>query len=67
MFETAATKEAKTRVLKIKDVSPDIFKLLLAYIYTGQFDERMKEEAEELLVAADKYTLLELKVIILVL
>ena len=55
------TKEAQTRKVHIKDVSFDIFKQLLHYLYAGQLAGPLNEEmAQHLYEAADKYRILDL-------
>jgi len=53
------TAEARNKVVEMTDVEPDVAEEMLQYIYTGNTASAGKEA--ELLAAADKYSLLELK------
>jgi len=53
-------KEAASGKIVITDVDPGVFEQMLAYIYTG-FAPNVETIAEELLIAANKYALEELK------
>ena len=58
----AKMQETITRKVPIKDVSPDVIKGLLQFIYTGATDEDiLKEKPGELLAAAEKYMMNSLK------
>jgi len=51
-----------TRQIQINDVTPNIFRLLLSYIYGGKLsDDDMKSHAKEIIDAADKYGVVNLK------
>jgi len=50
--------ESQSNRVKIPDVDPGVMRQLLHYVYTGTYEEGLELE---LLVAADKYSLLELK------
>ena len=51
-----------TTPIHINDVTPDIFRLLLSYIYGGkELDDDMKSYAREIIDAADKYGVVNLK------
>jgi hypothetical protein len=51
-----------TTPIQINDVTPDIFRCLLNYIYGGKVsDDDMKSHAEEIIEAADKYGVINLK------
>jgi speckle-type POZ protein len=51
-----------TSPIQINDVTPDIFHLLLSYIYGGKVsDDDMKSHAKEVIDAADKYGVVNLK------
>ena len=51
-----------TNTVAITDVTPEIFKHLLYYIYGGEVsDENMKENAKDIIDAADKYGIVGLK------
>ena len=52
-------KENKTNETEIKDVTPAAFKALLRFIYTGQCE--VGNFAQELLIAANKYDIQDLK------
>jgi len=53
------TAEAQNKVVEMTDVEPEVAKEMLQYIYTGNTTSTGMEA--ELLAAADKYSLLELK------
>ena len=59
MFRTNM-EESKLNRVKIVDMKKHIFQAMIRYIYTGLTDD-VENIAEELLVAADKYQLSELK------
>ncbi|XP_069077633.1 speckle-type POZ protein-like [Pleurodeles waltl] len=61
MFEHEMEESRKNRV-HIKDIDPDVFKELMGFIYTGKSPPNLKEIADSLLAAADKYALDRLKV-----
>ena len=51
-----------TTPIQINDVKPDIFRHLLSYIYGGKLsDDDMKSHAKEIIEAADKYGVVDLK------
>ena len=51
-----------TTPIQINDVKPDIFRHLLSYIYGGKLsDDGMKSHAKEIIEAADKYGVVDLK------
>jgi hypothetical protein len=51
-----------TTPIEINDVKPDIFRLLLSYIYGGKLSYNdMKSHAREIIDAADKYGVVNLK------
>jgi hypothetical protein len=51
-----------TTPIQINDVTPDIFRHLLKYIYGGKLsDDDMKPHAKEIIDAADKYGVVNLK------
>jgi hypothetical protein len=54
-------KENQEKVVKIKDINPDVFEELLYYIYTGKFNSGRNVDVAELFVAADKYAVETLK------
>jgi len=54
------TSENQTNKVDIVDLSPNAVKLMLEFIYSGKFDENI-ETAMELLPAADKYLLADLR------
>jgi hypothetical protein len=52
----------KTAPIQILDVSPDVFRHLLYYLYGGKVaDDDMKSHAKEIVDAADKYGVVDLK------
>lgn len=54
--------EAKTGIVDIKDIQPEIFKELLHFIYSGRTKESLTEEtAQPLIIAAEKYDIKSLK------
>lgn len=61
MFKSGM-REAKLNRLVVEDIEPKVFKELLRFIYVGKV-QRLKEMAHELLAAADKYALDELRTI----
>lgn len=60
MFEYPNTEEAKTGVIKITDNSIDAVRGLLEFVYSGEV-ENLDENAEDVLVIAEKYNLPTLK------
>lgn len=56
------TKENVTGSVDVHDIEPEVFNIMLRYIYTGQvLSRQMEEVATELLSTADKYLLGKLK------
>ncbi|KAI6178578.1 hypothetical protein M3Y98_00515900 [Aphelenchoides besseyi] len=55
------TNEAKTGVLNIEDVDYAVVKEMMHFLYAGRCSPDMPEMASELLIAADKYRLEDLK------
>ena len=56
------SKEKLAGIVNVPDIEPDVFKVLLRYIYIGQVPlQRMDKLAIGLLAAADKYLLEKLK------
>jgi hypothetical protein len=54
--------DSATTPIQINDVTPDIFRLLLSYIYGGKIsDDDMKSHEREIIDAADKYGVINLK------
>jgi hypothetical protein len=52
----------RTTPIQINDVTPDIFRLLLSYIYGGKIsNDDMKSHAREIIDAADRYGVTSLK------
>ena len=60
MFQTKM-KETNSNEVEVTDIRPEIFRLLIKYIYSGQEPKCWAEDAMDLLSAADKYGLDELK------
>ena len=60
MFRNDFT-EKRTRIVEIQDISPQVFKKLLCYLYTGAVGELDVHMARALLTAADKYQIESLK------
>ncbi|KAL3089949.1 hypothetical protein niasHS_006401 [Heterodera schachtii] len=62
MLQHVDTSESKTGVLEIKDVEYGVVKEMLNFIYCGKSSSaELNEIASDLLIAADKYRLEELK------
>ena len=58
------TKEKLTNQVEIEDIEPEVFQEMLRFIYTGQLNlATMKIMAVGLLIAADKYLLIKLKIV----
>jgi len=53
------TAEAQNKEIEMTDVEPEVAEQMLSYIYTGNLSHRGREA--DLLAAADKYSLIELK------
>ena len=53
--------EQKNSKARISDIRPEVFKAFLRYVYNAEI-EIMSEIAAELIVAADKYLLDDLKI-----
>ena len=52
----------RTNIIEINDVVPDVFRLLLFYIYGGKVsNDDMKSHAKEIIDSADKYGVVNLK------
>ena len=61
MFDLPMTEKANKRV-KINDISPNVFRQLLSYLYIGNAPNLKDEEiTEQLFTAADKYQITSLK------
>ncbi|KAF8773686.1 Speckle-type POZ protein-like A like protein [Argiope bruennichi] len=58
---TSQMKENRENKVSITDISPNVLKNMLIYIYTGKTGELSVQSAGDLLFAADKYELLDLK------
>lgn len=61
MLHHVDTSESKTGILEIKDVEYNVVKEMLQFIYSGRSSPDLNELASDLLIAADKYRLEELK------
>ncbi|KAI1722545.1 BTB/POZ domain-containing protein [Ditylenchus destructor] len=61
MLSHEATSESKTGILVIQDVEFNVVKEMLNFIYCGRSSSEINELASDLLIAADKYRLDELK------
>jgi speckle-type POZ protein len=60
---THSTKENLTQGIEIDDIEPEVFRELLRFIYTGRLQSTsMETMAAGILIEADKYLLMELKV-----
>lgn len=53
-------KESKENLVTIEDINPDVFKEMLRFMYSGKVND-IKNVAHNLLAAADKYCLEDLK------
>ena len=54
--------EKSTNIVEIPDVSPEVFKTVLSYIYTGQVNKFLSlEETISMMITAGKYNLDHLK------
>ena len=60
MFQSEGFTENKTNIVKIEDFEPPVVKEMLRFIYTDRV-EKMDAMAKELLIAADKYLVDNLK------
>lgn len=61
MFRQEGTTESVSNVVNITDIEYNIMNELVRYIYTGE-SPNLQTMAVELLVAADKYSMMDLKV-----
>ena len=62
LADLCGTKGDPTTPIEITDVSPDVFRHLLYYIYGGKIsDDDMKSHAKEIIDAADRYGVATLK------
>lgn len=59
---TSKMKENSKNIVDIEDISEDVFEELLSYIYTGEVN-KLNHLAGELIFAADKYQIEDLKII----
>uniref|UniRef100_A0A914KSN2 BTB domain-containing protein n=1 Tax=Meloidogyne incognita TaxID=6306 RepID=A0A914KSN2_MELIC len=61
MFEQKNMKEAKSGKIKIVDTSPECFKAMLEYFYSGEIDKKTNEKhSEDLFAIAHKYEVKQL-------
>jgi hypothetical protein len=60
MFKSGKFQEADYKTVHINDIEPEVFEQMLSYLYTGVVP-KMKELAELILLAADKYQFESLK------
>uniref|UniRef100_A0A914YMY6 Uncharacterized protein n=1 Tax=Panagrolaimus superbus TaxID=310955 RepID=A0A914YMY6_9BILA len=60
MLDHENTEESRTGIMNITDVDGPVIKEMLKYLYSGYYSEDL-DLAEDLLIAADKYRLDELK------
>ena len=60
MFESN-TQEGLTNEVRVTDISPDVFRGLLRFLYSDALPKDFPEIALDLLVAADKYGVEKLK------
>ncbi|CEF65919.1 Speckle-type POZ protein [Strongyloides ratti] len=61
MFSHQDTSESKSGSVVIEDIEYDVFKELVIFIYSGKIATNKKELAADLMIAADKYGLIELR------
>ncbi len=63
MFYHEDTSESQTGIVQVKDLSPTCMEELLHYIYFNRLFQNIKptEEVKDLLIAADKYNIIDLK------
>ena len=62
MFQHSTTRENLTNIVDVPDIDPNVFNVMLRYMYTGQvLSKQMEEVAAGLVAAADKYMLEQLK------
>lgn len=54
------TDEARTGIVTIEDIAPEVFRGMLTYIYTGWCQLDTMDDTINMLIAADKYNLVEL-------
>jgi speckle-type POZ protein len=63
MFKHPMEEQSSNQV-KIKDIDPDVFQMMLRFIYTGRVQvDKLEMMAAGLFIAADKYLLDQLKII----
>uniref|UniRef100_A0A914LMJ0 BTB domain-containing protein n=1 Tax=Meloidogyne incognita TaxID=6306 RepID=A0A914LMJ0_MELIC len=61
MFEQKNMKEAKSGKIKIVDTSPECFKAMLEYFYSGEIDKKtIEKHSEDLFAIAHKYEVKQL-------
>uniref|UniRef100_A0AC35U413 BTB domain-containing protein n=1 Tax=Rhabditophanes sp. KR3021 TaxID=114890 RepID=A0AC35U413_9BILA len=61
MMAHSDARENISGIVKIEDIEHEVFMELLIFIYSGKFAENKKELAADLMIAADKYGLIELR------
>ncbi len=63
MFSHEDTSESQTGIVEIKDLNPTCLKEFLHYIYFNRLSQNVKlaEEVKDLLIAAEKYNVVDLK------
>jgi speckle-type POZ protein len=61
MLDHDNTEEARTGIMNITDVDGPVIKEMLKFLYSGYYSETDHDLAEDLLIAADKYRLDDLK------
>ena len=62
LAELCEMREDPTTPIEIKDISPDVFRHLMHYIYGGKIpDDEMKSRAKEIINAANRYGVATLK------
>ena len=62
LAELCEMREDPTTPIEIKDISPDVFRHLMYYIYGGKIpDDEMKSRAKEIINAANRYGVATLK------
>jgi len=62
LFQTDEDHNQLIATAHITDIKPDVFRILLLYVYDGDVpDEQLKTHAKDIIDAADKYEIVNLK------
>ena len=62
MLRNESLAEVQNGWVDIPDIDSETIEAMLGYIYTGFVPSKLNELADKLLIAADKYQILDLKV-----